>query len=851
MTPHSPMSPVRRREARAWLLVLALALAGWPLAAQEEGEAQASAEEHIAPEEGSPGAPVVSPALPVFTAAEIREEPAEDVSGAEPSPPPEFGESVPESAPTVRFVIREQPITMALPTVEEDLGARLIPRGAAAEQVIPEFVVRDLTLDELLAKIHNELGWQWYRDDTMPPGTYELYTDEDFRAMVLPNLVIEKSFYLENISSTTAAEFVSEILSEVGSVADIPRTNEIIVTDLPQYVEAVERLLAQVDVKLYMRVFHIRNADVLDVADAIERFRSPEGSIQVDERTHRIIVEDLFQNIRRMDLLIEQLDVGTVLETYHLNYMSEDDISDLEAALEAVVSPDALLEVNLRTGMIILDDIPEVHERAAELIRAYDEPTRQILLQADVIQVRTTSNLAVETQFNLSGDLFSARADSVPGTGNVPISGRTGADITDNLGFLDVRDEFPAFALDSGGLRFEYLSSHFRALLATSLTRGDAQLLLSPRIQVKDKEPAVIDVGGEVPFVTTTINDNFGSGTRTFTQQAVREGLLLEVTPFIGNNGYVELQVRIENNDAEVQSRNVIDGTIDVVERRTQQIETSLIIPDGGTRVIAGLLTSSTTESRQGPPFLSTLPYVGWLFGKTTKDDLRDNLMIFLTPTILIESATDYQWRPLYDELPVSARYATTMPEEPPPLRPADLELLAPLGVPGGPTLQREDLTEVMGSPEFAPEEMPPLLPADVAEEPPLEEEFVPGASPEEEVPVEEMAPMAGEETTLPLVDEELLPPGAPAEELPRRPQMSFREGAGPQLRGTLQPSAEGGVRTSASQPRAQRASRAASERPERQRPSAAERGRGERRGRETGRPPTEQETSAREGRPR
>lgn len=787
MSPHAP---------RRWILPLALAamLTG-PLLAQEaspespevNGAAVGDAEREV-PEQ-TPTALEPIPATPPGTAPPPGETSGENAASA-------------EDEPTTTFAVRDRTITGSLSVIQRDLGANLIPRGAAAEQTIAEFAVRGLTLDELLQKFNTELGWQWYQDDTMPSNTYELYTDEDFRAMVLPRLVIEKSFYLENIPAETAQGFVQEMLSEVGTVSAISRTNEIIVTDLPQYVEAVERLIEQIDVRLYIRVFRIRHANVEDIAAALERLQSPDGTMEVDSRNHTIIVEDLFQNIRRMDLMVELLDVGTELRTYSLNYMSEDDMADLESALLDIVTPDAFLRVEYRTGQIILQDIPEIHERAAEIIAAYDQPTRQIMLQADVVQVRTTNNIDFSTDFALSGDLFSARQDGIGGVTDVPISGRTGADLTDNLGFLNLRDEFPVFAIDGSGLRFEYLSSHFRALLTASLESGNARLLLSPRIQVKDKEPATIDVGGEVPFVTTTINDNTSTSTRTFTQQAVREGLLLEVTPFITNTGYVELQVRIENNDAEVQQRTVIDGTIDVVERRTQQVETVLIVPDGATRVIAGLLSSTSSTSHNGVPFLSNMPYVGWLFGSHSDDQFRDNLMIFLTPNIIVESAADYEWRPTYDERPISARFATTQREEPAPTRPPDVDLLMPLLEPrtsfepnaGTDSLPTLDEAPILALPRDAalPGEMTPDEPIPV---PPLGPGEPPDAS---EAPLMSLPEefVSSPEHSLPLVDFDLSPlePGTAPDEVDG-PRTSF-SGMTPRVQGSLLSSGQESGRT-------------------------------------------------------
>ncbi|MBN1476999.1 hypothetical protein JXA47_09610 [Candidatus Sumerlaeota bacterium] len=698
--------------------------------------------------------------------------------------------------PTTSFGGRDATITQFLHIIERDLGATFMAHGAVAEEMLPRVAVQSATLDDLIGRFSSEYGWRVVPDE-LEENVYHLYTEDDYNTLVLPTLVIEKSFFLENITAESTADLVQEILSEVGSLAVISRTNEIIVTDLPQYVEAVERLLERIDQRLILRVFRIRHADVEDVETAIERLLSADGRMEVDYRNHTIIVEDLFRNIRRMDLMVEILDVGTELRTYPLNYLSEDDVAVLEDALLDIVTPDALLTFDERTGLVILDDIPEVHERAAAIIEAFDTPTRQIMLQAELIQVRTTNTLNIETQFDVAGDLFAGAADTNENfttLGNVP-RGITQASVAEGLGFGDVRGTFPVFSLDSGGISFEYLSSHFRAMLTASLANSDSRLLLSPRIQVKDQETAVIDVGGEVPFVTTTF-DNSSSGNRTFTQQAVREGLLLEVTPFITNTGYVELQLRLENNDATVTERKVIDGTIEVVDRRTQQVETVLIIPDGATRVIAGLLSSADQESHSGVPYLSNLPYVGWLFGKTNNEEVRDNLMIFLTPTIIVEAATDFEWRPHFDERPVSSRFATPVPEDLAPVMPPDVEMMFPAIPDLPPEVAEEILSQSTWLEDEAILDIPPILPEGVnpMEEPVPMPPRGPGIAAEEMGAFRGPPPLRAEPTspeegmwgeedellTLPLVSEDL----RIGED--GQPVTTFREGGRPVIRGSL-----------------------------------------------------------------
>ncbi|MGB9691481.1 MAG: type II secretion system protein GspD, partial [Candidatus Sumerlaeaceae bacterium] len=128
-------------------------------------------------------------------------------------------------------------------------------------------------------------------------------------------------------------------------------------------------------------------------------------------------------------------------------------------------------------------------------------------------------------------------------------------------------------------------------------------------------------------------------------QNLINVGLDLNIRPTIYNNGLVEMEVEISNDSAVVTQRIFNDRKFDAVGTKNQEIQSTLMIPSGETRVIGGLVRQDRNESRSGIPGLVKLPLVGpLLFGKydrPAEQNGRQMLLIFLTPTIIADKPTE------------------------------------------------------------------------------------------------------------------------------------------------------------------------------------------------------------------
>ncbi len=495
-------------------------------------------------------------------------------------------------------------------------------------------VASGLTLEEALGAITRPKSWVYWKLDG--DQGYGIADRAYFESEVLPRAFIQKVFQPKNLKASELQKAITELLTKGaanGSAIADDRTNKLIVNDLPVVIERIERLLREIDIQLITRVFRIRHANVEDLAKKLEQYKSGPGTIELDPKTHLIIVTDLLANIKRMELLIDILDVGPEIVIYDVNNIGIDgkDLESLKTIIDSIRTEDLLFEVNAKQGVFILEDIPSVHERVEQILQSFDRPVKQVQIQGEIVQTSfdRTFNYGVD-RFMYSGDMVDAVRSQLVN----PPAGVISQDLaSETLGFRDIGETFPAYDLTGGTISGAFLNKNVYLQASAVFTDTSTNILLQPNLLVKNQEASRLFIGAETPFLTTFFNDNqTGGTTRSTTQQRIQDGLDFEITPSIANSYLIELDIKINNDKAFNAGEN--EG-ITLIGRNRQNIETVLQIPSGQTRVIGGLISNTLVEGSSGVPFLSKLPILGGLFGKKTNSDGRDNLMLFITPTVV------------------------------------------------------------------------------------------------------------------------------------------------------------------------------------------------------------------------
>jgi general secretion pathway protein D len=180
---------------------------------------------------------------------------------------------------------------------------------------------------------------------------------------------------------------------------------------------------------------------------------------------------------------------------------------------------------------------------------------------------------------------------------------------------------------------YSLLGENFTATLRAIAQAGKAQLLSRPSILARNNQPAMIQIGQNVPLITNVRYDTFGNAINSISYQPV--GIILKVTPFITSDGMVQMIVQpstsaIDPSSSVPVSSGVFAPVIDV-----RSADTVVITPDGQTIVIGGLMRNDSGEVVTKIPYLGDIPLLGNLFRHKTTQSQKVELIIFMTPHVV------------------------------------------------------------------------------------------------------------------------------------------------------------------------------------------------------------------------
>lgn len=306
----------------------------------------------------------------------------------------------------------------------------------------------------------------------------------------------------------------------------------------------------------------------------------------------------------------ERLNVPLTTLGVQLSYARAAEVAGL---LKDIASPRARILIDSRTNQLIISEIPDFLRTMQNLIATVDIPTRQVMIEARIVETQRQFSQQWGVNWGFNGDLDPALGS---GTGLVFPNrvGYTGGPFNFGVGnpILSVHlfDILGTFNLDL-------------ALLAAE-TEGYIKVISAPRVTTQDNQAAEIQSGFQIPYQTRV---NF-----TTTIQYLDATLRLSVTPQITQAGTIIMDISLQKN--EPAEGLVIVGSAGT-PLTTRQARTRLMVRDGGTAVIAGIFTTRDNNAKSRVPFVHNIPVVGALFRSHSISTSHDELLIFITPRIV------------------------------------------------------------------------------------------------------------------------------------------------------------------------------------------------------------------------
>ena len=360
-------------------------------------------------------------------------------------------------------------------------------------------------------------------------------------------------------------------------------------------------------------------------------------SKELDGNVLRIATKDTLKREADDESALHKAEIEAVDPVTVTRVLSYAKASELVTPLKRFMTQRGDIMAIDRSNTLIIRDVPAVMPQVDNLVRQLDRKSQQVEIQARVVQASRTFARDIGTQFGLAGVATTATTANFFGGNPIatqasplfhtpapPIvvgAQQTGAT---SSGQIPLNANFPAVAPTSG-FTFSRVSPNFTLdfIITAAESKGVGKLLSSPQLVTQNNAQAEIKQGTQIP-IQTTINN-------TISVQYVDAVLRLQVTPQITADGNVFMDVVVENTQ--------IDSGIPLVNGipslSTQSAKTKVLVGDGGTVVIGGVMVSQQQTNVFQVPLLGNVPLIGHLFKETSVKVSSQELLFFLTPRLI------------------------------------------------------------------------------------------------------------------------------------------------------------------------------------------------------------------------
>jgi general secretion pathway protein D len=394
-----------------------------------------------------------------------------------------------------------------------------------------------------------------------------------------------------------------------------------------------------------------------DIVRTLNPLITRDGTLIANPATNSIIITDSVMVIRKIEKLIQAIDIPAPsgkgkINVYYLKNASAEDIAKVmqalvsrlpvppagAAAAQAPTGPATILEGSVTitadklTNSLIIVASPIDYETMKEVIQKLDIRRRQVYVEAAIIEMGLSKSqeLGFEFQATNMNKLDSGQTSAIGGTnfggiGQATVNGPAAFASFNGLAVGAVKGTF----LYNGT---EYLN--IGALLRALQSDTDVNVLSTPNILTSDNQKAEIMVGENIPFITGQSQSAVTGGNAVLTSVERKDvGITLKLTPQITSEDNVRLEIYQEISN--VSETPGLNPNVVGPSTNKRSASTTVVVKDRETMVIGGLIRDNVTAGERKVPLLGDIPLLGWLFKYRTNKVEKVNLMIFITPYII------------------------------------------------------------------------------------------------------------------------------------------------------------------------------------------------------------------------
>ena len=470
--------------------------------------------------------------------------------------------------------------------------------------------------------------------------------------------VVTQLIPLKFASSSEIKKLFAPLVSKNSVILAYPPTNMLIVTDVYSNIKRLIRILNAIDVSgmgQELSIIPLEYADAtkfVKILDSVfQEKRKTKGpdlatvKFVADERTNTIIVMASEVETSRIKKLIDMLDRETPRgkERIHVYYLENANAEDLAKVLRELptkqagtpeekkvpfISEKVKLAADKSTNSLIIMAGKEDYQVLDEIIKKLDVPRAMVYIESLIMEVLVNKDFKLGVEWRTGGKTTIDGKDAAIGgafssplgiLGTRPLTTLPSAD---GLSLAVITE-----AVTIGNITFPNLAAVVNAYKKDK----DVHILSTPQLLTLDNQEAVIIVGKNIPYQTRSAAE---TGVETYSSYEYKDvGITLKITPQISKDRLVRLNI-----SQEVTRLDEATTALPSTDRPTtlkRSIDTTVIVKDGNTVVIGGLIDDSISEIEYKVPCLGDIPFFGYLFKSTSRGSEKTNLYVFIQPTVV------------------------------------------------------------------------------------------------------------------------------------------------------------------------------------------------------------------------
>jgi general secretion pathway protein D len=479
---------------------------------------------------------------------------------------------------------------------------------------------------------------------------------------------ITKLIPLSYISAENALKFFQPLVSKEGHISVFGTGNYLLLVENALNIQRIEHILSFVDqplVKDDPEIYQIKYGVAEDMAKMINdsllkrdktAAAGDEIRVMADPRLNALILIGSSYAKESIKKLIVLLDVPQIEQTgnikvYFLEYADAGDLSKvLDSVIKGIEEKTKLpqetkgkvtITPDKATNSLIINAPAGLYQNLLGIIKDLDRRRRQVYVEAMIVEASLDKLKELGSKWRIMAE-HNGEPIAIGGFGTMDstsiteiINGLAGISVGGMGNFIDI-------PITVGGETVNLTVPGFSALFSLNEFRDAVNVLSTPQILTSDNKEAEIMVGENVPFIskreteTTTAGSATGSLFNVIERQDV--GIMLKLTPQITEGEYVKLDIYQEISSVKQESSIAILTQVGPTTTK-RSTKTSVVVKDKQTVIISGLMQEKSEEQINKVPVLGDIPYLGYLFKSKSYSKTKTNLVVFLTPHVIRDSA--------------------------------------------------------------------------------------------------------------------------------------------------------------------------------------------------------------------